>query len=41
MGGSDTINEERMRLIARRLGQQAFIQRVDTFPLEKPDPDDY
>jgi hypothetical protein len=31
------INEERLRLVARRLGRQRAIERVDTFPPEKPD----
>lgn len=37
MGRADDLNEERMRLLARQLGQQSFIQQVDTFPLKKPD----
>ncbi len=37
MGRSDDLNEERMRLLARQFGQQSFVQRVDTFPPEKPD----
>jgi hypothetical protein len=31
------INEERLRLVARRLGQQQALERIDTFPPEKPD----
>lgn len=31
------LNEERLCLLARRLGRQRFVSRVDTFPREKPD----
>ncbi len=37
MGRPDDLNEERMRVVAARLGQQPFVDQVDVFPREKPD----